>query len=201
MTIKTHKPGIAKVADLIPYARNPRTHSPEQVNKIAASIKEFGFTNPVLIDETGMIIAGHGRVQAANKLGLKEVPIVTLSDLTDAQKKALVIADNRLAEDAGWDDALLSGILHDLNAEDFDLSLTGFDADELDDLLRPMSDDDLSDKESDASGSDTQRLVCGDFSVPVNDGELQRLQAKLDSYVNQSGAPYGFVAWLLDGAN
>ncbi|MCP4790158.1 MAG: ParB N-terminal domain-containing protein, partial [Gammaproteobacteria bacterium] len=94
---------VKKVADLIPYANNSRTHSEEQINQVAASIKEFKFTNPVLIDEDGGIVAGHGRVMAAKKLKLKEVPCIVLAGLTDAQRKAYVIADNQLALNAGWD--------------------------------------------------------------------------------------------------
>ena len=93
--------------DLIPYARNTRTHSDEQVNQIVSSIKEFGFTNPVLIDKESMIIAGHGRVMAANKLKLSKVPTICLDHLTEAQKKAYIIADNRLALNAGWDEDML----------------------------------------------------------------------------------------------
>lgn len=116
---------------LTPYARNSRTHSPHQVKQIAASIREFGFTNPVLIDESNGIIAGHGRVMAAEHLQLETVPCIRLDDLTDAQKRAYVIADNKLALNASWDDELLAIELNDLHASDYDVSLIGFDADEL----------------------------------------------------------------------
>lgn len=96
-----------QVNDLIPYARNARTHSDEQVTRIASSIKEFGFTNPILIDGDNGIIAGHGRLAAAKKLGLREVPTIELSSMTDAQKRAYILADNKLALDAGWDEELL----------------------------------------------------------------------------------------------
>jgi len=115
-----------RVEDLIPYSNNSRTHSDEQVAQVAASIKEFGFTNPVLIDEQGGIIAGHGRILAARKLGLDEVPTIELAGLTEAQRKAYVIADNKLALNAGWDDELLRLELDGLKALDFDISLTGF---------------------------------------------------------------------------
>ena len=98
-----------KIDKLIPYARNARTHSPEQIEQIAASIREWGFTVPVLIDEAGMIIAGHGRVLAAQQLGLLEVPVIVARGWTDAQKRAYVIADNKLTENGGWDDDLLAG--------------------------------------------------------------------------------------------
>ena len=125
----------ANVEKLIPYARNSRTHSPAQVDKIAASIKEFGFLNPVITDGENGIVAGHGRILAAQKLGLEEVPTIEASHLTDAQRKAYVIADNRLALDAGWDDEMLRVELKDLDSVDFDLTLTGFDLDELGNLF------------------------------------------------------------------
>ena len=120
-----------KTANLIPYARNSRTHSDAQVAKLAASIKEFGFLNPVIVDGEKGIIAGHGRILAAQKLGLEAVPTIEADHLTEAQRRAYVIADNRLALDADWDDELLRIELGDLDAEGFDLSLTGFDIDEI----------------------------------------------------------------------
>lgn len=122
-------------ARLVPYARNARTHSPEQVAQIAASIAEFGFTNPILAGSDGVIVAGHGRLAAAQKLGLEMVPVVVLDHLTPTQRRALVIADNRIAENAGWDEAMLQVELAALRDDDFDLTLTGFDADALADLL------------------------------------------------------------------
>ena len=123
---------------LIPYARNSRTHSDEQVAQIAGSIREFGFTNPVLIDGEGGIIAGHGRVMAARKLGLDNVPCIRLAHLTEAQKRAYIIADNKLALNAGWDENMLSLELQELQALDYDLSLTGFMGDEIDQLLADL---------------------------------------------------------------
>lgn len=129
-----------KTKDLIPYARNSRTHSDEQVAQISASIKEFGFTNPILIDEDGLIIAGHGRVQAAQRLNLDEVPAIVLEYLTEAQKKAYVIADNKLALNAGWDFDMLKVEFNDLIDMDFDLSLIGFDGKELNQILADPTD-------------------------------------------------------------
>jgi DNA modification methylase len=120
---------------LLPYARNARTHSDSQVAQIAASIVEFGFTNPILAGSDGIIVAGHGRLSAAQKLGLEMVPVVVLDHLTPTQRRALIIADNRIAENAGWDDAMLRVELDALRDDDFDLSLTGFDADALADLF------------------------------------------------------------------
>ncbi len=119
------------VAELIPYARNSRTHSEEQVGQIAASIKEWGWTVPVLIEPNGGLIAGHGRILAAQKLGIKDVPCMVAEGWTDAQKKAYVIADNKLALNSGWDQEMLRVELRELEALDFDLTMTGFDLDEI----------------------------------------------------------------------
>lgn len=137
------------VAELLPYARNSRTHSKEQVAQIAASMREFGFTNPVLTDADGGILAGHGRVMAANLLSLDEVPTIPLGHLTKAQQRALVIADNKIALNAGWDTEMLRVELEDLKAEDFDLSLTGFSDAEIDELMEPQTED--TDKDPDAA--------------------------------------------------
>ena len=124
---------------LIPYARNSRTHSDEQVAQIAASIREFGFTNPVLIDGEDGIIAGHGRVLAARKLGLDSVPCVRLDHLTETQKRAYIIADNKLALNAGWDEEMLALEFEELRGDDFDLSLTGFAEDDLSRLINGVN--------------------------------------------------------------
>jgi ParB family chromosome partitioning protein len=120
-----------KTADLIPYARNSRTHSDAQVAQIAGSIREFGFTNPVLIDADNGIIAGHGRVMAAGKLGMDKVPCIRLAHLTETQKRAYIIADNKLALNAGWDEEMLALELADLREADFDVDLLGFTDEEL----------------------------------------------------------------------
>lgn len=125
----------SRVDALIPYARNARTHSDEQVAQIAASIKEFGWTNPILVDGRRGIIAGHGRLLAARKLGMTEVPVIELAHLTPAQRRAYVLADNKLALNAGWDDDMLRVELGELREDGFDLSLTGFDLDEIGTLL------------------------------------------------------------------
>lgn len=119
----------------MPYAQNSRTHSAHQVNKIADSIKEFGFLNPVIIDKKQGIIAGHGRVMAAKQLELKEIPTIQASHLSEKQKKAYVIADNRLALDAGWNEKALMKELLDLEQQEYDLKLTGFEQSELDKIL------------------------------------------------------------------
>src|SRR3984957_2085646 len=120
---------------LIPWARNPRTHSDAQVAQIAASIAEFGFNNPILVDTKAGIIAGHGRLLAARKLGLSEVPVIVLDHLREAQKRAYIIADNKLAENAGWDDEILRSELIALQEEEFDVGLIGFEDEDLARLL------------------------------------------------------------------
>src|ERR1022692_3798115 len=120
---------------LVPYAKNARTHSPEQVAQIAASIVEFGFVNPILVDTNAGIIAGHGRLLAARKLGLAEVPVVVLDHLSETQRRAYILADNKLALNAGWDEKVLAAELRDLEVEGVDLALVGFSDDELEDLL------------------------------------------------------------------
>lgn len=162
------------VADLIPFARNSRTHSDEQVAQIAASIREFGWTNPILVDGANGIIAGHGRLMAARKLGMTEVPVIALDHLDDAQKRALIIADNKLALNAGWDMELLSSEIAGLGDEGFDLSLLGFNDKELAALLAEKTDgltdpDDIPEPPADPVSVlgdvwllGKHRIVCGD---------------------------------------
>ena len=151
-----------KVDSLIPYVKNSRTHSDAQVAQIAASIKEFGWTNPILVDGDNGIIAGHGRLLAARKLGYKEVPTIELTDLTETQKRAYIIADNRLALNAGWDNEMLTIELNDLLADGFALELLGFDADELEKLL-----DDAEKEQNgiEGKGNLSDRFLIPPFSV------------------------------------
>ena len=128
------------VSSLIPYAHNSRTHSDAQVGQIAASIKEFGFLNPIIVDGDNGIIAGHGRVLAAQKLGLAELPVIEAGHLSDAQRRAYIIADNKLAMNAGWDDEMLRVELDALGVDGFDLELTGFSLDDVATLLIDGSD-------------------------------------------------------------
>jgi DNA modification methylase len=163
------------VDKLIPYINNSRTHSDEQVAQIAASIKEFGWTNPILVDGENGIIAGHGRLMAARKLGYTEVPTIELKDLTETQRKAYIIADNRLALNAGWDNEMLTIELNDLLADGFALEMLGFDPKELDALLEPEVLEGLTDEDSvpdvpeepttklgDIYQLGNHRLMCGD---------------------------------------
>jgi len=164
-----------EVSALIPYAKNSRTHDDAQVAQIAASIKEFGWTNPILVDGDKGVIAGHGRLLAARKLGMAKVPTIELKDMTEAQKKAYVIADNKLALNAGWDTNFLSLELQELKDQDFDLTLLGFDDKELDALLAPEVTEGLTDEDSvpdtpiepktklgDIYILGNHRLMCGD---------------------------------------
>lgn len=170
------------VSELIPYARNARTHSDEQVARIASSIKEFGWTNPILIDGEKGIIAGHGRVLAARKLGLEKVPTIELSGLTEAQKRAYILADNRLALDAGWDEEMLKLEFAELEKEGFELSKTGFSDEEIREMMADLDHevDGVEDVETPEPPKNpktkrgevwilgTHRLMCGD-STSVED--------------------------------
>lgn len=170
------------VSELIPYARNARTHSDEQVARIAASIQEFGWTNPILIDGSKGIIAGHGRVLAARKLGLEKVPTIELSGLTEAQKRAYILADNRLALDAGWDEEMLKLEFAELEKEGFELSKTGFSDEEIREMMADLDRevDGVEDVETPEPPKNpktkrgevwilgTHRLMCGD-STSVED--------------------------------
>lgn len=157
-----------KTADLIPYARNSRTHSDEQVTQIASSIREFGFTNPVIIDDKNNIIAGHGRIMAAKKLGIDDVPCVQVTGWTEAQKKAYVIADNKLALNAGWDNAMLALEFDELKELGFDLSLTGFTGDEIL-ALKPLEQTvGLTDEDDVPEAPETPVTVLGDVWILGN---------------------------------
>jgi DNA modification methylase len=156
------------VADLIPYAANSRTHSDAQVAQIAASIKEFGWTNPILIDDDNTIIAGHGRLLAARKLGMEEVPAIILDHLTKAQQRALVIADNQLALNAGWDMDMLKAEIEDLSLEDFNLELLGFDDDFLDGLLETVPSVKLVDEDTVPEMPKTAKTIVGDVWILGN---------------------------------
>jgi hypothetical protein len=192
---------------LIPYARNARTHSDTQVAEIAASIREFGFTNPILVDGENGIIAGHGRLLAARKLGMTDVPVIELAGMTEAQKRAYVIADNRLALNAGWNTELLALEFSDLASLGFDLSLTGFGEDEIAALLNsgnpgltdPDDIPDLAEKPVTQPGDlwvlGKHRLICGDST---NATEVERVLAGVRPHLMVTDPPYGVsydAAW------
>ena len=168
---------LIDIDELIPYANNARTHDKEQINKLRSSLREFGFVNPVLVDKDKNIIAGHGRVMAAREEGIKKVPCVLVEHLTDAQKKAYILADNRLALDAGWDEEILALELESLKEMDFNIDFTGFDAAEIDDLFSRIHDKNTEDDDFDIDKAledeavsklgdiwllGKHRLICGD---------------------------------------
>ena len=155
------------VNKLIPYAKNSRTHSAEQVAQIAASIKEFGFRNPILVDGVG-VIAGHGRLMAAQKLGLDQVPTIDCSDMSESQKKAYIIADNKLALNAGWDTAMLTIEMQELEDEGFDLTLLGFDDKELNALLQPEVVEGLTDEDAVPDVPEEPKTKLGDIYILGN---------------------------------
>ena len=146
------------VSDLIPYARNSRTHSDTQVTKIASSIKEFGFLNPVLVDEANGIMAGHGRVMAAQKLGMTHVPCLQIGHLTTSQKRAYIIADNRLALDAGWDEEMLRVEFAELTDNGFNLELTGFELGEITNIN--LDGESLINDDDDFKEVDVEQMEC-----------------------------------------
>ena len=197
------------IGRLRPFARNPRVHDPEQVARIAGSMAEFGFVVPILADGQGNIIAGHGRLLAAQQLGLAEVPVVIASHLTETQRRAYVIADNQLTLSSRWDDELLAGMLHDLNSESFDLDLLGFPAEQLDELMAPLTDDEEPATAGDGDGAEDDvpeppakpiartgdlwllgehRLLCGDSTDPK---VVTRLMAGEVSALCFTSPPYG----------
>lgn len=179
MSKTTTEMKLIETSKLIPYVNNARTHSPAQVMKLRSSLREFGFINPVIIDRDLNVIAGHGRIMAAKEEGIKEIPCVFVDYLTEAQKKAYILADNRMAMDAGWDEELLKIEIEALQAEAFDIGLTGFDEKEIADLF--ASGDDVKDDDFDVNAElekptftkagdvwvlGNHRLVCGDSTKP-----------------------------------
>ena len=156
------------IKQLNPYKNNARTHSEKQVEKIANSIEEFGFINPVLIDSNYGIIAGHGRVKGAERLGMEEVPCLFIEDLTEEQKRAYILADNKLALDAGWDYELLEIELEELNDLDFDITLTGFDVDFLQEVKDSrFSMDEIEEIDGYNATEDDREFFTKTFTFPV----------------------------------
>jgi len=166
-------PSEIEVSKLIPYINNARTHSESQINQIAASIKEFGFRNPILIDGDNGIIAGHGRVMAAKKLGLTTIPYIDCSDLTEAQKKAYIIADNKIALNAGWNEELLKLELEDIEVSDIDMELLGFSDEE---LKRLIGVEDADTEEGEITDDGNRNLLLVEF---INESELQKIFEEL----------------------
>lgn len=194
---------LVSIDKLIPYVNNARTHSPEQIIKLRSSLREFGFINPVIIDKDFNVIAGHGRLIAAKEEGIKEVPCVFVDYLTEAQKKAYIIADNRMTMDAGWDEELLRVEIEALQGADFDVSLTGFDEKELSDLFKGSDDSDVEDDDFDLTAAlekaafvekgdiwtvGRHRLMCGDAT---SSDDVAKLMAGKKANLIVTDPPYG----------
>lgn len=202
---------MLSIDKLIPYVNNARTHSAEQVNKLRSSLREFGFINPVIVDNDYGIIAGHGRVLAAKEEGIAEVPCVLVDYLTEAQKKAYIIADNRFAQDAGWDEELLRIEIESLQGEDFDISLTGFEANEIADLFKDGNDKEVQDDDYDLSAAlekaafvekgdvwmvGRHRLMCGDATCA---DDVSKLMDGRKANLILTDPPYGVSFQSSDG--
>jgi DNA modification methylase len=202
---------LVPIGKLVPYANNARTHSPEQILKLRSSLREFGFVNPVIIDRDYGVIAGHGRILAAKEEGITEVPCVFADHLTEAQKKAYIIADNRMAMDAGWDEEMLRVEIEALQSADFDPLLTGFDETELADLFSNGSDKDVKDDGFDLTAAlekasfvergdvwtvGKHRLVCGDAT---NAEDVARLMNGKRANLLLTDPPYGVSFKSSDG--
>lgn len=202
---------MVSINKLIPYVNNARTHSAEQVNKLRSSLREFGFVNPVIVDKDYGIIAGHGRVLAAKEEGIDEVPCVLVDYLTEAQKKAYIIADNRFAQDSGWDEELLRIEIESLQGEDFDISLTGFETDEIADLFKEGNDKEVQDDDYDLSAAlekaafvekgdvwtvGRHRLMCGDATSA---DDVSKLMDGRKANLVLTDPPYGVSFQSSDG--
>lgn len=205
----TTKMELVDIDKLIPYVNNARTHSPEQINKLRASLREFGFINPVIIDDKFNVVAGHGRIAAAQAEGIKEVPCVYVDYLTEAQKKAYILADNRMAMDAGWDEDMLRVELEALEGMAFDLSMTGFDDKELADLFKTeekVEDDDFDldaalekaafVKKGDIWTVGRHRLMCGDATSAE---DVAKLMDGKKANIIVTDPPYGVSFRSSDG--
>ena len=194
---------MVSVDQIVPYVNNARTHSPEQINKIRASLREFGFVNPLIIDRDNNVIAGHGRLVAAKAEGYTEVPCVFVDEMTEAQKKAYILADNRMALDAGWDDDLLKVELEALQDLDFDLGLTGFDEKEIADLFAVDGGSEVEDDDFDLTAAlekasfvekgdlwtvGRHKLLCGDATDP---NDVDRLVGGKEANLIVTDPPYG----------
>ena len=197
-----------KTAELIPYAKNTRTHSEQQVNQIAASIRQFGWTNPILIKSDNTIIAGHGRLLAAKQENIDTVPCIVLDHLSDQQARALVIADNKLALNAGWDMEMLLEELNELKNSDFDFDVVGFSDDELNSLVNSINEynnDDSDNDDADDNNLDGLKSVqkpmlvmkIGKYQIPLTEEEYNLLVDKLNDYIKTNQVPYGFAGQLL----
>lgn len=208
-TIKEMK--MINTKELVPYVNNARTHSPEQINKLRSSLREFGFVNPIIIDKDKTVLAGHGRLMAAKEEGIEEVPCVLVDYLTEAQKKAYILADNRYAEDAGWDEEMLRLEIEALEGMDFNLGLTGFEEDEIADLFDTDNTSDVEDddfdleealekasfvKQGDIWTVGRHRLMCGDATKKE---DVEKLMEDKKANLIVTDPPYGVSFKSSDG--
>jgi hypothetical protein len=199
-----HSPDLEHLppSTLLAYAGNSRQHPPEQIQQIAGSIREFGFTRVVLIDERGMILAGHGATMAALALELDTVPCRRILGLSDAMKAAYVLADNKLGELSRWDDEKLRKEIEALQGIDFDLSLTGFNFDEIDNLLGSVSTDEPvsfeGSTDESTTGKEVPTLKFGKYKIEMTDDEAEALAAAVDAHVERFSSYHGFVTRLLN---
>lgn len=184
-----------RIDELIPYENNAKIHGPDQIEQLRRSLREFGFVSPVLIDEDKNLIAGHGRVEAARAEGMTEVPYVTVSALSKAQRRAYIIADNRLAEMGEWDAARLKFEMEELSSLSFDTSLTGFTMVEVSDGLLNID----SNSQSHSCETAQRILRIDDQQVIMTDNEADQLLSKLNEYIDRVGCSFGFVGELING--
>lgn len=205
MTIHATQLEQIPIGDLLPYEKNPRVHSPAQIQQLCDSIQNFGFTSPIHVDEKNVVLAGHGRLEAATKLGLTTVPVVRVTGLTAAQKRAYVIADNKIGLNSGWNQDLLTVELADLAGEEFSLEVTGFDFRELDTLgvftsehaMEPIQ---LGTENDKSKGRIVNTVLSfGSNRIAISLAELEALEACLKKYEDLYGLYQGFVTWLTEG--
>ncbi|MET4238590.1 ParB/Srx family N-terminal domain-containing protein [Bradyrhizobium sp. RT10b] len=185
---------------LRPYPNNTRTHSRAQVAQLVASIQEWGWTTPVLVDEQGMLIAGHARLEAAKQLSIPEIPVMVARGWTEAQIRAYTIADNALPLNAGWDEALLKVEIKAIEALNFDVGKMGLDMEFMTKLFDEGGVNIAADRDEAATGVRSQHLKFGTASVVITDEELEGLNRMLARYTDQFGLSHGFAQWLLDAA-
>lgn len=187
------------IEELIPYANNARVHGGQQIDEIVASIKEFGFTSPILIDENNVLIAGHGRIKAGKIVGLVKLPCIRLAGLSENQKKALRIADNQIPMNASWDLDLLMQEVQELDLAEFDLSILAFDEKMLDSLLSDNELVDLDGGTEEAKNESTRKYLRIDKEkIPITEEESSKLIKALNDYIDKYGTTVGFAKSLID---
>ena len=200
MELKKLKIKYVKLSEVIPYVNNPRVNSEEAVTKVAESIQNFGFKNPIVVDKNMVIIAGHTRYKAAEKLDIQEVPIIIADDLTEIQVKALRVADNKTAEFSTWENGLLKDLFKELEEVSYDLEETGFNLDEIETILNEeeeLKDLDLIRDDSEVKDATMKKLVFGKYKCALTDEEFEKLEKVYLKYVEEQTTGYGFINHLL----